>query len=87
MTRVEPPQAQEEIINKTEISTDDISRKQGKLILLDYSVGTGMYINYFVSMRYLEDNVFNRIFSVVDDKGCSEDRVLVTLKKVKKLLS
>ena len=70
MTRVEPPQAQEEIINKTEISTDDISRKQGKIdFATDYSVGTGMYINYFVSMRYLEDNVFNRIFGVVDDKG------------------
>lgn len=65
MTRVEPPQAQEEIVNKTDISTGASAVD----LTADYSVGTGMYINYFVSMRYLEDNVFNRIFGVVDDEG------------------
>lgn len=36
---------------------------------LDAGVGYAFYINYYISMRYLEDNVFNRIFGVVDDKG------------------
>ena len=32
-------------------------------------IGYAFYINYYISMRYLEDNVLNRIFGTVDDTG------------------
>ena len=42
-------------------ATTDLTNKMVK--------GYAFYINYYISMRYLEDNVLNRIFGTVDDTG------------------
>jgi len=67
---VEEKQAQGFSITTQEIVTNSRTGRTATTDLKPKMVkGYAFYINYYISMRYLEDNVLNRIFGTVDDTG------------------